>query len=159
MRLHLPLRRWRLMAGWVNGTPAPTNYWTARLYNDSNVGEIIRVWSVALGQATDQLLLVEEGVSGTKYTDPAPLFGGEPTLPGKLYYVDQAAALTTGLYLGKNIVPQYPAFRGPLAILPPKYSAVLQILTAAVNQNAGFVWDAISPREEKGAIELELEGD
>lgn len=130
-------------------TDAPTNKATVSLFNDSKGSYVLVVRAFTVDSAAGHPIAAGylQGAQGSAAGTVSPLWAGEATMRGSLYYLDTATALTPDWTFETGINQGYVAYPFPFAIIPPGWNLTFQNTTATEALTVNILWEAVFPDE------------
>lgn len=133
----------RLRGGGTNVALLAANYGFAALYNDSNIGHILRVlyWLVGTGTAANAVAFFNQGTVGTLVGRGIALFSGEQDMAGQIYSGTNTTAPPFGLFVGAQGTVVSASTPTPWFYVRPGFSLVFKSDTVNLALNASFWWE------------------
>jgi len=125
------------------------DYGTFFLFNNSQGSHYLVVVDAFLpiGSAIGARIKKSQGFSGSIANPTYPFIAGEATLPGLLYYSDEATAFTDYDQLAQTYNPAFNNMVVPRAVIPPGWSWVVGSPSHGVEVSISVLWEAIFPDE------------
>lgn len=130
--------------GGITATQTAVNFATVSLFNSSTATQLLVLRSCGAAFSAGNILRgYNQGPLGSHQGTEFPLFPDVGSFPGQIYFQDAAAVLPRMIpwVIGGDTADYGPL---PIAILPPRWSFVLQSDTAGVSITyADFMWEAV----------------
>jgi hypothetical protein len=119
------------------------------LYNDSTIGQILRVrsYNVATATAHNVLGFLSNAKIGSLVLAGASIFAGEQQAAGTLYSGSNTTAPTSGQFLGFTTTGQPWPSKLPLAYVRPGWSWVMQCDTVNIALVGSITWENLDPEQ------------